>query len=213
MLDAATVADTVCEQENRDRGYDDDHRESPRGDSANSITPPEEHGQRCNKDSCDLHDVIRGRDARGRIENRRQNWEREGQEQREERNYDYYGPYYDRPHWDWSPEVGHILEGVRVYSQDLKLVRWPVNFKTSELRSTTSPPIYLSGLRCTSSPSKLPKGTRTSWQTTCQSVYHRLLGPGSSGSPWDHFGLGTTYVGCSPAISMPHVRGQESTGI
>jgi hypothetical protein len=122
MLDAATVADTVCEQENRDRGYNDDHRESPRGDSGNSITPLEEHGQRCNKDSCDLRDVIRGRDARGRIENRRQNREREGQEQREEREYDYYGPYYDRPHWERSPEVGHILEGVRAYSQDLKRV-------------------------------------------------------------------------------------------
>jgi hypothetical protein len=76
MLDAAIVADAVCDQENRDRGFDDDQQESPRGDSASSITPLEEHGQRHNRDNRDLWDVIRGRDACCRIKNWRRNRER-----------------------------------------------------------------------------------------------------------------------------------------
>jgi hypothetical protein len=43
MLDSATVADPVYDQEDRDQGHDGDHRGSLRGDSANSITPWEEH--------------------------------------------------------------------------------------------------------------------------------------------------------------------------
>jgi hypothetical protein len=44
MLDAATIVDPVCDQEDKDRGHEDDHRQSPRGDSTSSITPPEERG-------------------------------------------------------------------------------------------------------------------------------------------------------------------------
>jgi hypothetical protein len=44
MLDTATIADLVHDQEDEDRGPKDDHWRSPRGASANSITPPEEHG-------------------------------------------------------------------------------------------------------------------------------------------------------------------------
>jgi hypothetical protein len=43
MLGVATVTDPVHNQEDGDRGYDGDHRESLRGDSASSITP---HGER-----------------------------------------------------------------------------------------------------------------------------------------------------------------------
>jgi hypothetical protein len=43
MLDTTTVADPVYDQEGRDRGHDDEHWESPHGDSASIITPPEEH--------------------------------------------------------------------------------------------------------------------------------------------------------------------------
>jgi hypothetical protein len=71
MLDIATVADPVYYQEDRDRGHDDDHQESHHGDSASSITPPEEHDQGCNRDNHDLRDVICGRDARDQVENRR----------------------------------------------------------------------------------------------------------------------------------------------
>jgi hypothetical protein len=131
MLDAVTVADPVYDQEDRDRGHDDDHRESPRGDLASSITPPKERDRGYNRDNCDLCDVIRDRDACGRIENRRQNREHEEQEQRHERDYDYYGSYYDQPHRERSPQGGHIPRGIKAYSQDLKRVCWPVNFKTS----------------------------------------------------------------------------------
>jgi hypothetical protein len=98
MLNAATVADLVHDQEDEDRGHEDDHRRSPRGDSANNITPLEEHGRGHGRDNHDLHDVIRGRDARGQIENRRLDQERDEREQRDERDYDYYGPYYGQPH-------------------------------------------------------------------------------------------------------------------
>jgi hypothetical protein len=44
----------------------------------------------------DLHDIIHSRDAHGHIENWR--WERERDEQRNDKEYDYYGPFYDQPH-------------------------------------------------------------------------------------------------------------------
>jgi hypothetical protein len=139
MLDIATVADPIYNQEDRDMGHDDDHQESPRGDSASSITPLEEHGRGSDKDNCDLRDIICGRDAHDQIENRRRNQEREEQEQRDERDYDYYGPYYNQPHWERSPEAGHIPGGVKAYCRDLKRVRWPVNFMHRGLGSTTGP--------------------------------------------------------------------------
>jgi hypothetical protein len=61
------VADPVSDQEDRDRGHDDDHQESPHGYSASSITPPEEHHRGGNKDNCDLCDIIHGRDARAEL--------------------------------------------------------------------------------------------------------------------------------------------------
>jgi hypothetical protein len=45
MLDVATIADTVHDLEEEDRGHEDDHWHSPRGDSVNSITPPKERGR------------------------------------------------------------------------------------------------------------------------------------------------------------------------
>jgi hypothetical protein len=133
MLDVAIVADPVYDQEDRDRGHDDDHWESLHGDSASSITPPEERGWGCNRDNRDPCDVIRDRDARGRIESGRRNREREEQEQHVERDYDYCGPYYDQLHQEWSPEAGHIPGGIKAYSRDLKRVRFLVNFKPSEI--------------------------------------------------------------------------------
>jgi hypothetical protein len=58
MLDAATVADPVHDQEDGDRGHEDDHRQSPRGDSTSSITPPEERGQERGGDNRDLCNII-----------------------------------------------------------------------------------------------------------------------------------------------------------
>jgi hypothetical protein len=68
MLDAWMVADLVYDQEDGDQGHDDDHWESLHGDSASSITPREECGRGHNRDHRDLRDVIRAKDARGRIE-------------------------------------------------------------------------------------------------------------------------------------------------
>jgi hypothetical protein len=51
------------------------------------------------------------------------------QEQRDESDYDYYGLYYDQPHWQRSPEGGHNPGGVKAFSRNLKRVRWPLNFK------------------------------------------------------------------------------------
>jgi hypothetical protein len=93
-----------------------------------TLTPPEERGRGRGRDNRDLRNVIHDRDARGWIEN----WhrERERNEQRDDRGYDYYGPFYDQPHRQRSPEGGHILGGVKAYSRDLKRVRWPLYFKT-----------------------------------------------------------------------------------
>jgi hypothetical protein len=79
------------------------------------------------RDDRDLHDVIRGKDACGRIENQRRERERLEQERREERDYDYYGPYYDQPHQQCSPEGGRNASGVEAFSHDLKRVCWPLN--------------------------------------------------------------------------------------
>jgi hypothetical protein len=127
MLDATMVADPTHNQEDGDRGHDDDHRRSPWGDSSSSITPPEGHGE----DNRDLCDIIRGRDACGRVERRHRDRVCDELEQHDERDRDYYGPYYDHPHRQRSPEGGHIPGGINAYSRDLKQVRWPVNFKTS----------------------------------------------------------------------------------
>jgi hypothetical protein len=72
MLDAATVVDPVLDRDDEVRGHELDHRQSPRRDSANSLTPPEERGRMRDQDDRDLCDIIRGRDARDRINNRRQ---------------------------------------------------------------------------------------------------------------------------------------------
>jgi hypothetical protein len=85
MLDAATVADPFHDKEDEDRGHEDDHRHSPCGDSASSITPPEERGRGHDRDNYELRDVICGRDACGRIENRCRHQEGDDQEQRDER--------------------------------------------------------------------------------------------------------------------------------
>jgi hypothetical protein len=67
-------------------------------------------------------------------------------EQRDERDYDYYGPYYDQPHMQHSPDEGDVPGGVKTYSQDLKRVRWPLNFKTSGIEKydgSTNPSEWL----------------------------------------------------------------------
>jgi hypothetical protein len=68
------------------------------------------------------------------------------QEQREERDYDYYGPYYDQPHRQHSIEGGRNAGGVKALSQDLKRVCWPLNFKPSGIEKydgSTSPVEWL----------------------------------------------------------------------
>jgi hypothetical protein len=65
----ATVVDLFHDKEDVDWGREDDHRCSPHGDSASSITPPEVCDQGHGRDNRDLHDVICGTDACGQIEN------------------------------------------------------------------------------------------------------------------------------------------------
>jgi hypothetical protein len=45
MLNAATMVDLALDRGDEARGQDPDHRQSPRRDSANSLTPPEERGR------------------------------------------------------------------------------------------------------------------------------------------------------------------------
>jgi hypothetical protein len=56
------------------------------------------------------------------------------QEQHDERDYDYYGPYYDQPHRQRSPEGGHNPRGLKAFSHDIKRVCWPLNFMTSGIK-------------------------------------------------------------------------------
>jgi hypothetical protein len=61
MLDVATMVHPGLDHGDRGRDQDPDHRKSPRGDSASSITPLEKRGQYW--DERDLRDVICNRDA------------------------------------------------------------------------------------------------------------------------------------------------------
>jgi hypothetical protein len=116
MLDVATGAGPIHDQEGEDRGHEGDHRHSPYGDSTSSITPPKEHGRGHGRDNCNLCDVIRSKDTRGQIENQRRDRVRDEQEQCIESDYDYYGAYYDQPHRQHSLAGGHVLGGVKAYS-------------------------------------------------------------------------------------------------
>jgi hypothetical protein len=106
MLDVGTVDDLALDHGDKAWGDEHDHRQSPHEDSASSLTPSEEHGQRRDQDDRDLHDVIRSRDAHDWIENWHLEREHLQQEQRGEREYDYYSPYFDQPHRQRSPEGG-----------------------------------------------------------------------------------------------------------
>jgi hypothetical protein len=44
MLDAATVVDPALNRDDEAQGHKPDHWQSQHGDSASSLTPPEEHG-------------------------------------------------------------------------------------------------------------------------------------------------------------------------
>jgi hypothetical protein len=131
MLDATTVVDPVLDRDGEVRGNGLDHRQSLHGDSASSLTPLEEHDRRQDRDDQDLCDVIHGNDAHNWINNRRKEHEHVEQERCDERDYDYYGPFYDQPHRQCSPEGGHNPGGVKAFSHDLKRVHWPINFKPS----------------------------------------------------------------------------------
>jgi hypothetical protein len=96
MLDTTTMVDVTLDHRDRRQGQDPDHCQSSREDSGSSITPPSDHDR--DRDEGDLRDIIRNRDARDWIENRCQERDHIECEQHIERDYDYYGPYYDHPH-------------------------------------------------------------------------------------------------------------------
>jgi hypothetical protein len=115
MLDAAIVVDPTLDRDDEAWGHEHDHRQSPHGDSASSLTPLEEHDRGRDRDDQDLCNIIRRRDAHSRIENCRQESKRLELEQCEERDYDYYGPYYDQPHRQHSPKGGCNAGGVKAF--------------------------------------------------------------------------------------------------
>jgi hypothetical protein len=81
MLDAATMTDLALNLGAGRRGQDPKHRQSPRGDSAISVSTSRlEHDQ--GQGGEDLWDILHTKDARGRIENRRQDRDRVEHEHR-----------------------------------------------------------------------------------------------------------------------------------
>jgi hypothetical protein len=75
-LGTATVVDPTLGRDDEAWGHELDHWQSPCGDSASCLTPPKERGRRRDRDDQDLRDIIRSKDARGQIENQRQERER-----------------------------------------------------------------------------------------------------------------------------------------
>jgi hypothetical protein len=115
-------------------------------DSVSSLTPPKERDRGRDWDDSDLCDAIHSRDAHDRIESQHQEQDRLEREQRDERDSDYYGPFYKQPHQQSSPEGGHNPRGVKAISHDLKRVRWPLNFKPSVIEKydgSTNPTEWL----------------------------------------------------------------------
>jgi hypothetical protein len=106
MLDIATVVDPTLNHDDEARDHKPDHQQSLHGDSASSLTPLEECGRSRDQDDRDFHDNLHDRDASDRIENRCQEHDHLEQEQHEERDNNFYGPYYDQPHQQRSPEGG-----------------------------------------------------------------------------------------------------------
>jgi hypothetical protein len=75
MLDAATMTDPTLNPAARRRGQDPDHFQSPRGDSAKSVsTSGLEHDQSRGKE--DFRDLLHTKDARERIKNHHQDRDR-----------------------------------------------------------------------------------------------------------------------------------------
>jgi hypothetical protein len=98
MLDAVIMVDSIHDRDDSNWSKVPDHRQSPRRDSARSLTPPKEHGRRRDRVDPDLCNIVCDRDECGQIKNQRQERERIEQEHRDERGYDYYGHFYDQPH-------------------------------------------------------------------------------------------------------------------
>jgi hypothetical protein len=101
-------------------------------------------------------------------------------------DYDYYGPYYDQPHRQRS------LEGVKAFSQDLKRVCWPLNFKPLEIEKydgSTNPvewlKVYQLAIEATGGDSYI----MSNYLSVCLSSSNRtwLLGlPVGSLHSWSH---------------------------
>jgi hypothetical protein len=63
------MVDSILNRDDEAWGHDHDHWQSLHGVSMSSLTALEERGRRQDQDDQNLHDVICGRDACGRIEN------------------------------------------------------------------------------------------------------------------------------------------------
>jgi hypothetical protein len=99
----------------------------------------------------------------------------------DERDYDYYGPFYDQPHWQHSLEGGRNPGGVKAFSHDLKRVHWAINFKPSGIEKydgSTNPAKWLEVYE----PAIEAAGRDfMSWQIIFQYTYLHQPGHGS----WD----------------------------
>jgi hypothetical protein len=91
MLDAATMMDPTLNLGVGRRGQDPNHHQSPRGDSASSVsTYGLRHGQ--GKGEEDLRDILCTKDACSQIENRHQDRDCIESERCNERDYDFHSP-------------------------------------------------------------------------------------------------------------------------
>jgi hypothetical protein len=94
MLNAAIMTDPTLGQGDRRRDQDPDHRQSPHGGSASRLSLTlNERGQ----GQGDRWDVIHNRDAHDQTDNRHQERDQLDRECHDERDRDFYCPYYDHP--------------------------------------------------------------------------------------------------------------------
>jgi hypothetical protein len=92
------------------------------------------------------------RDARDQIKNHHQDRDRADHERLNERDYDFHDPYYDQPIQHSSPIGGHNEGGIKPFSCDLRMVRWPLNIEPPGIDmydESSNPTKWLEGYQLT----------------------------------------------------------------
>jgi hypothetical protein len=95
---------------------------------------------------------------------------------------------------------------MKAYSRDLKRVLWPLNLKASGIEKydgstnlTEWLEVYQLAIEATGEDSYIMVNYLPVFLSSSARTW--LLG-----LPWAPFGVGTTYVGCSPATFRPHAH-------